>query len=527
MNDREPATADQLALARELAGLIGEDDFAAVRAELRARAERSLPEFIRQAWHVLEPGSTFVPGWHLDAIAEHLEAVTRGQIQNLLLNLPPRHGKSLSVCVFWPVWEWIANPHRRWLFSAYALSLSIRDSLKSRRLIQSPWFQSRWGRRFALRRDQNAKWRFENNKGGHRLATSVGGAATGEGGDRVVVDDPHQIGQRESYAARTAALTWWDQTMSTRLNDPRTGAKVIVMQRLHEADLSGHVLKQGGYVHLFLPAEFETQRRCSTPLGWRDPRTQEGELLWPDRIGPTQIADAKLRLGPEAYGGQFQQRPAPAGGGRFRAEWFRYYRTLFLDGKPYRYELFGGGGQTRQVIVEECSRFAVMDPAGAEKTPENRPCYTVIQVWDVTPAHEMLLVHQFRGQVQTPRAAELAVEISRNFDVSFIGVEKDGIGLGVVQTIRCSGVSVKPIKARGSKAARSETAEIRMAAGMIYFPRPAPFLFDLEQELLHFPRGQFADQVDALAYAAMEVQRMGGPPGSLNRPDAETSVEGA
>ncbi len=222
--------------------------------------------------------------------------------------------KSLAVGVFWPAWEWTTMPHRRWLFASYALSLSERDSVKCRRLIESRWYQSHWGDRFALRADQNTKLRFENDATGHRIATSVGGAATGEGGDRVVVDDPHNVTERESEAARVEALQWWDQTMSTRLNNPKVGSKVIVMQRVHAKDLSGHVLEQGGYVHLCLPAEFEPGRRCVTAIDWKDPRRHDGELLWPARVGAKEIAEFKMRLGPEGYAGQFQQRPRlPAG----------------------------------------------------------------------------------------------------------------------------------------------------------------------------------------------------------------------
>ena len=186
--------------------------------------------------------------------------------------------KSLAVCVFWPAWEWINFPHRRWLFASYAQSLATRDSLRCRRLIESPWYQKNFANCFALRGDQNTKERFENDRGGHRIATSSGGSATGEGGDRVVVDDPHNVIDRESDAQRKRTLIWWDETMSTRLNDPKTGAKVIVMQRIHEKDLSGHVLEQGGYVHLCLPAEFEPTRKCITLLGedWRCP--QEGHI---------------------------------------------------------------------------------------------------------------------------------------------------------------------------------------------------------------------------------------------------------
>ena len=156
----------------------------------RELAGRRLAEFVRQAWGVVEPSTPFVPGWHIDAIIEHLEAVSHGQIRNLLINVPPRHMKSLLVSVFWPAWEWIRWPERRWLYSSYAATLSIRDSVKCRRLIESPWYQSGWGDRFALTSDQNTKGRFDNSRSGYRLSTSVGGAATGEGGDRVVCDDP-------------------------------------------------------------------------------------------------------------------------------------------------------------------------------------------------------------------------------------------------------------------------------------------------------------------------------------------------
>jgi len=509
------------------------------RRAQKASPEQRLIDFIRHAWHVVEPATEFIPGRHLDAIVEHLEAVTRGQIHNLLINIPPRHMKSLAVSVFWPVWEWIRWPQRRWLFASYAMSLSVRDSLRCRRLIESDWFQQRWGDRFQLTSDQNTKERFENDRTGHRISTSVGGAATGEGGDRVVVDDPHNVTERESDAIRRATLEWWDQTMSTRLNDPKTGARVIVMQRVHEKDLSGHVLKQGGYDHLCLPAEFDPTRKCSTSIGWSDHRTIEGQLLWPKRIGRSQIADFKLRLGPSGYAGQFQQRPVPAAGARFRQEWFRYFRGTGYQpvnnndprdnentGKlpvPH-YRLTQPDGTQKLVRIDDCWRFAVMDPAGTEPQQNNRPCYTVIQVWDITPAHEMLLVHQYRGQVQAPEAAEMAIRIAREFAVAFVGIEKDGIGLGIVQTVKRAGIAVKPIKARGSKEARSETAEIRMAAGTVYFPRGAPFVWELEQELLHFPKGEYSDQVDALAHAALQVHQKGGPP--VSEPaDQQVSAE--
>ena len=158
--------------------------------QLRRKAEGSLYEFVKQAWAVVEPGVAFIPSWHIEVICEHLEAITAGEITRLLINVPPRHSKSLIVAVMWPMWEWLAAPQQKFLCASYAGTLSIRDNLKARRLIQSPWYQERWGHLFAFAGDQNAKQRFENNKTGYRLATSVGGTATGEGGSRLILDDP-------------------------------------------------------------------------------------------------------------------------------------------------------------------------------------------------------------------------------------------------------------------------------------------------------------------------------------------------
>ncbi len=291
----------------------------------RELATRMFREFVRQAWPVVEPATPFVPGWHIDAIIEHLEAMSRGQIRNLLINVPPRHMKSLLVSVFWPAWEWILFPERRWLYSSYAAQLSIRDSVKCRRLIESPWYQKNWGKVFALTSDQNTKGRFDNNRSGYRLATSVGGAATGEGGDRIVCDDPHNVQEAESDAIRKATVDWWDVVISTRVNDPKTAVKLVVMQRCHQQDLSGHLLEQGGWEHLCLPAEYEGPGRV-TSIGWSDPRTVHGELLWPERFGPNEIESLKISLGSYAAAGQLQQRPSPSGGGLIKRHWFRYWQ---------------------------------------------------------------------------------------------------------------------------------------------------------------------------------------------------------
>lgn len=299
-----------------------------VNAE-RVYCERTLSHFVRRAWHVLEPATPYVHGWHIDAICEHLEAITYGHIKNLLINVPPRHAKSLLCAVFWPAWTWTMWPATRWLFASYAQQLATRDSLKTRRLVLSNWYQEKWWHRVRLADDQAAKVRFENTKTGYRIATATGAMGTGEGGDIAAVDDPHSAQGASSAAHREATLIWWDETMSTRLNNPTTGAKLIIMQRLHEKDLSGHVLEQGGYEHLCLPAEFEPTRKSYTVIGWEDPRTQEGELLWPERMGDAELAQKRKELGSYGYAGQFQQRPTPRGGGMIQAN-----KLQILDRAP-------------------------------------------------------------------------------------------------------------------------------------------------------------------------------------------------
>src|SRR5580692_11700206 len=240
------------------------------------KARRKLYEFVVQAWPVLEPDVPFVDGIHVRAICSHLQAVTEGRIQNLIINVPPGHAKSLLTTVFWPAWVWIDHPETRWLFSSYREPLATRDSVKCRRLIESDWYQQRWGGRYQLASDQNQKNRFENTRTGYRVVLPMF-AGTGERGDYVVVDDPHSVEQAESEAERSNAVEWWNGSMATRLNDFRTGHKVVIQQRLHEADLSGDLLAKGGYELLCLPAEFEPERRCSTSIGWSDPREQSGE----------------------------------------------------------------------------------------------------------------------------------------------------------------------------------------------------------------------------------------------------------
>lgn len=285
----------------------------------------SLDKFIPAAWRLVEP-VPFISNWHIDALSEHLQAITAGDILYLLITMPPRHSKSLIVSVLWPAWEWLTLPSYRWVFASYAFSLSVRDSIKRRKIIQSMWYQQRWADRFALSGEQDTKIRYENDKHGFMLASSVGGSNTGEGGERVVADDPHNIKKTESPEVVKDTVDWWNIVMSTRRNDIHKSARVVVQQRTSESDTAGDIIERGEAVHLNLPTEafFGESQRCKTfwfvhktgeKKEWEDPRNTPGELLNPIRFDADANEKAKLDLG------DYQYACTPAGTPILMSDW--------------------------------------------------------------------------------------------------------------------------------------------------------------------------------------------------------------
>jgi predicted phage terminase large subunit-like protein len=465
-----------------------------VRAE---RARRRLREFVRQAWPILEPGTPYVHGWHIDAICEHLEGITQGHLHNLIINVPPRHMKSYLVCVFWPAWEWIEGPWLEYLTSSYGADLAIRDAVKSRWLIQSSWYQSRWGDRFHLAGDQNLKSRYENDHGGHRIATGVGGGATGEGGHRIIVDDPVKADDAYSDTVRQGANDWWDNTMSTRGNDPKTVARVIIMQRLAEDDLTGHVLEkmgQGGeqYEHLCLPARYEP-RHTVTCLGWKDPRAEPGALLWPERFGEEELGRLEVTLGEMGTAGQLQQRPAPAGGAIFKRDWWPAQR---------RYDA-GDKGIYRLNV----GRYLSFDTALKD---EERNDYTAWGVWELTRDYQLLLRGVDQARLQLPQLATTIEQTGErwNYDGKLQGilVEDKNSGTSALQTLRQSAAPeiaglLIAFEPKGSKEYRARQASLWCERGMILLPHPGeqvPWLLEFEETLFKFPAVKHDDVVDQM-----------------------------
>lgn len=480
--------------------------------EVAQRLTEDFGLFIREAWPIVEPATDFVHGWHIDVVAEHLTAVSNGELKRLIINVPPRTMKSLETSVFWPAWEWMESPHLRWLFASYAGALSVRDSLKMRRLVESKGGKEegtifeRIGYQGALallhddpwklQGDQNAKTKYDTTATGFRLATSVGAMVTGEGGDRVVVDDPINPEQARSDVERETANRWWDETMTTRFNND-AAAGVIVMQRLHEDDLTGHLIEQGGWHHLCLPAEYERKhpfvypKTIKTDAGTTiagDPREVDGQLLEPVRLSAERLTELRRGLGSYGFAGQMQQRPAPEGGGMFKAEWWKRYEP---DQIPHVWQ---------NVVASWDMRFS--DSQSAQSS------FVVGQVWGINGVQRYLL-GQIRAKLSFTDSVK-AVQAMANWmpDARSKLIEKKANGAAVIDTLSATVSGMIPIEPEGGKEVRAAACEPLVEAGNVFLPAgqfiPAPAGYEPTPvdefigEHSAFPNGQNDDQVDAM-----------------------------
>jgi predicted phage terminase large subunit-like protein len=475
---------------------------------LAEKARLSFKEFVKQAWHILEPGAQFIPGIQVDAICLHLQAVTEGQVQNLIINLPPGYAKSLLTAVFWPAWVWINHPEVRFLYSSYREDLASRDSVKCRRLIQSAWYQQRWGDSYQMVEDQNQKHRFENDRTGYRIVVPMSGG-TGERGDVVVVDDPHSVEQAESDAARIGVSDWWNGTMSTRLNNPSTGHKIVVHQRLHEADLTGDLLARGGYEHLCLPAEFEPDRRCSTSI-WIDPRTIPGELLFPREGEREALDNFKITLGSYRYAGQYQQRPAPRGGGIFKKHWWRYWIPKTMSVPPVQVRL--PDGSIRNIYAANLPdvldrQIQSWDMAFKDLSTSD---YVVGAVWGAKGADRYLL-DQVRDRFDFPETMAAVKAMTKKWPKATLKlVEDKANGPAVIQSLRHDIAGLVPVMPDGGKVARAQAVSPQVESGNVYLPHPAiaPWVEDFVEECAAFPNGKYDDQVDQMGQALNRLLRV-------------------
>ncbi|HQK38545.1 MAG TPA: phage terminase large subunit [Flavobacterium alvei] len=450
-----------------------------INAEL---CRRSLAEFLKQAWHIIEP-SEFISNWHIEVVAEHLEAVTRKQIQNLLINIPPRMMKSILTSVMWPAWTWIKEPQHRFMCATYAQTLSSRDAIKMRTVVESDWYKRLFKNHIQLRDDQNTVHKFENTKTGYRLSTSVGGVATGEGGDTLIIDDPHNADEIYSEALRNAAIDWWRTKMSSRLNNKKTGSKVIIMQRLHQNDLSGWILDESEekFEHLILPMEYVPRETVSV-IGFKDPRKVEGELLFPLRYGEKERDIDKKDMGSIGYSGQMQQDPMPAGGNIIKESDIKYF-TQSTDWKKIEYD--------DQELGFDMSFEGDLNSdynVGVHVTRLGTNYYVQSRI---------------RGQWNFPVAmGHMRTFISavhdRMMTKSGVTIEKKANGHAALQILSKEFSGVRSYEPEYSKEARLYEVQPLFEAGNVHFPEGQSWVSDCIKELLIFPKGKNDDFVDAL-----------------------------
>lgn len=462
--------------------------------------EGDLYEFTKAAWPQLSPHTPFVDNWHLEAVCDHLQACTEGNIQNLIINIPPRHLKSQATQVFWPAWVWAKQPQIKFLCVAYNKNLVARDARKCRNIITSPWYQDRWGHKFSLSEDQNVKYHYENTAGGVRMIGSFEGGVTGEGGDYLVVDDPTQLEDAHNVNALKHAQEVWDGTLATRVNNPVTAVRVIIMQRLNDADLTGHILaNEGGWVHLYLPAKFEPKRRTVTfftrdlqpnsnkpkadakPF-FVDPRTYEGELLHPQRFPEAEIIKLEAK-GDLHFAGQQQQRPVVAAGKIFKRSWFRHYEVLPRD-------------------LDKLNDSCLSIDCAFKDTKKSS--HVVGTAWARKGAN-IYLLHRIRRRLDFLGTLELIQSLTQMFP--WIGpkyVEDKANGPAAINVLRSKISGLIPVTPEGGKESRAHAITYLYQAGNVWHPDPDryPWVKQFEDNLAAFHGGAIdTDDADSTTQA--------------------------
>ena len=469
----------------------------------------TLKEFVREFWDVLEPATPMAWGWALDAMCLHLEAAARRQIKRLLINVPPGTMKSSLTNVFFPAWVWAEiNPAERFLAVAFTESLALRDSMAMRRLILSPEYVVRYGDTVQLTRDNNAKGEYDTNARGRRAVRPLT-AATGVRASILLIDDPNNATEIHSPAHRRTINNAYDTSLSRRGADPKTYVQICIMQRLHEEDLTGHLTQKGGWEVLRLPEKYEPEHHTATSI-WEDPRTERGELLFPEFRDGADYAQAAHDLGPFGEAGQLQQRPSPVGGGIVKDWWWRYHAPaeMLLHLKPVLVQVVAEDGTVSEqeaVVVptpaEYDFRITSWDLAfKGTKTSD----FVVGQAWGAKGADNFLL-DQTRGRwgyVQTK--AEVTLFAERHPDITEHVIEDKANGPAILDDLRSTVSGLIGWEPEGSKESRVNAESSTIQAGNVYLPHPqlAPWVSsEYRQEWIQFPNGSNDDQIDPTTQA--------------------------
>lgn len=493
---------------------------------LRRKAERaraSLAEFIRQGWHVLEPATELEWSWHHDAVCEHIQALLEDwmrrqqdpsyeqRFQQLLVNVPPGSLKSRIVSVYMPAWMWTRWPAWRAIFLSSNPRVALRDSVYCRDVIRSDWYQKTFEPTWMLADDQDAKGLYKNTEGGFRMALGFGSKITGDRGDAIVFDDPHDAEEVHSEAKRTYVIDRWDTAIANRVNDLRTSVRIGIMQRLHTEDLAGHVLRQGDWEHVRIPMEYEPSPGCEcetcergeTVIGWRDPRA-EGEVLQPERFTQA-VLDKEKKRGSAYYAGQFQQRPTAASGNLFPRRWWRFWREPGAPPTPRPKNC-----DTEAPAVTLPSDFdEVLISLDAAFKDHKDSDYVCIGVWGVKGANRFLLYRVWERLDFTNTVKELR-RVCDLFPKAYRKlIEDKANGTAIINTLHAEISGLVPVDPKSSKVARAMAIQPQVESGNVFLPEHAEWLDTYIGEFESFPRGAHDDQVDMTSQALLYLAENG------------------
>lgn len=394
--------------------------------------------------------------------------------------------KSLISNVFFPAWVWINDPTKKFLFISYAERLAIRDSMKCRKLIESKWYQERFD--LSLTKDNNQKSQYDNTKGGYRYSFGFN-SVTGNGGDFVVVDDPLDAEKANSELELNNTNYTYDSAIYNRLNDPNTGVRIIIMQRLHENDLCGHILENRAerWENVVLPAEYDGIKFVSS-ITHNDIRTVIGELLWPDKFNQDNINDLKQTLGTRGYESQYLQRPSPKGGFIYKEKWFE------------------------RKDIDDSSAVAIFHSWDTASSVSDDAAYSSGVVGYLTKDYRLFIREVYRERLEFPQLANKVEEIGFRYNQSkklhAIIIEEKSSGIALIQTIAQTSKStirkyIKKFKPNADKITRASQAAVWCENGSVILPPVSEdkfeWLFVFEDELFKFPNSKYKDQSDSFA----------------------------
>jgi predicted phage terminase large subunit-like protein len=446
--------------------------------ELDAMIRQDFAAFIELSFRELL-AAEFYSNWHIEKIAQALESCRTGRTRRLIINVPPRSLKSHCATVAFPAWLLGHDPNAQIICASYSQDLAEKHARDCRTLILKEKYQQIFPTR--LSPDKTAASEFTTTEGGFRLSTSVGGQLTGRGAEFIIIDDPLKPDEALSDTQRKNVNDWYDSTVVSRLNDKRTGCIIIIMQRLHEDDLVGHVQESDDWTILRFPAiaEQDEVHTIISPYGTEEIRRAAGEALHPEREPLEVLQRIRQQLGEYHFAGQYQQAPAPFGGGMIKIDWFKRYAEI---AKPEQFDLIIQSWDTANKATE-LSDFSV--------------CTT----WGLNEK-QVYLLHVLRKRLNYPELKRTVIEQARMFDAKHILIEDKASGTQLIQELLHDGVyEVNRYEPKVEKVLRMETASSLIENGFVHLPEKAPWLSDLIEELQAFPKSKYDDQVDSISQA--------------------------